>query len=77
MSDQTTDGGRHGGQVPRAAVVKTELKEEALGLAGVGLLLGIGVLAYMRANKKEGWIRNAGAALGESEAELEPAEGYP
>jgi amino acid transporter len=41
---------------------------------GVWLLLGILVLLYMRARHREQWIRNAGAALGESEADLEAAE---
>jgi hypothetical protein len=44
---------------------------------GLWLLLGVLVLLYMRARGREGWIRNAGAALGESEAELEEAAAPP
>src|SRR6266536_3987811 len=44
---------------------------------GVWLLLGVGVLVYYRANGREDWVRRAGAALGESEAELERTVGYP
>lgn len=44
---------------------------------GVWLLLGIGVLVYYRAIGREDWVRRAGAALGESEAELEKTVGYP
>src|SRR6266511_3880129 len=44
---------------------------------GVWLLLGVGVLAYYRARGREDWVRRAGAALGESEAELERTVGYP
>jgi amino acid transporter len=44
---------------------------------GLWLLLGILVLLYMRARGREGWIRNAGAALGESDAELEEAATRP
>jgi amino acid transporter len=40
---------------------------------GAWLLLGILVLLYMRAQGRDEWINNAGAALGESEAELERA----
>ncbi len=42
---------------------------------GLWLLLGIGVLLYYYAQKREEWIRNAGAALGESEADLAKAVG--
>lgn len=44
---------------------------------GVWLLLGIGVLVYYRAIGREDWGRRPGAALGESEAELEQTVGYP
>jgi len=44
---------------------------------GVWLLLGIGVLVYYRVKGREDWVRRAGAALGESEAELERTVGYP
>jgi len=44
---------------------------------GAWLLAGIGVLLYYRVNGREAWIRRAGAALGESEAELERTVGYP
>jgi len=37
---------------------------------GVWLLVGLGVLLYYFSQKREDWIRNAGAALGESEADL-------
>lgn len=46
-------------------------------VAGVWLLLGIGVLLYYRAQGREDWVRNAGAALGESEEELERAVASP
>ena len=42
---------------------------------GVWLLLGIGVLLYYRAKGHEEWIGRAGAACGESEAELERTVG--
>jgi amino acid transporter len=44
---------------------------------GAWLLVGIGVLVYYRAKGREDWVRRAGAALGESEAELERTVGYP
>jgi amino acid transporter len=40
---------------------------------GIWLLLGIGVLLYYWSQKRQDWIKNAGAALGESEAELAAA----
>jgi amino acid transporter len=44
---------------------------------GAWLLIGIGVLVWYRARRREDWVRRAGAALGESEAELERTVGYP
>jgi amino acid transporter len=44
---------------------------------GVWLLFGIGLLWYYRAQGREDWVRNAGAAFGEGEAELERTVGYP
>ena len=44
---------------------------------GIWLLLGLGVLAWYRSRGREDWIRTAGAALGEGEAELERTVGYP
>jgi amino acid transporter len=44
---------------------------------GAWLLVGIGVLVWYRARGREDWIGRAGAALGESEAELERTVGYP
>ena len=41
---------------------------------GVWLLVGIGVLFYYYSQKREDWIRNAGAALGESDEELAAAK---
>ena len=40
---------------------------------GLWLLIGVGVLLYYYSRKREDWVRNAGAALGESEAELAKA----
>jgi amino acid transporter len=44
---------------------------------GVWLVLGLLVLVYYRAQGREQWIRNAGAALGESEEEYERVVGGP
>jgi amino acid transporter len=44
---------------------------------GLWLLLGIGVLLYMRGRGREDWIRTAGASLGEGEVEMERTVGYP
>jgi amino acid transporter len=40
---------------------------------GIWLLVGIAVLLYYYVQKREDWVRNAGAALGESEADLAKA----
>ena len=42
---------------------------------GIWLVLGVLVLLYYRSQKREDWIKNAGAALGESDAELAAAKG--
>jgi amino acid transporter len=42
---------------------------------GAWLLIGIGLLFYYRSQKREDWVRNAGAALGETEVELQRAVG--
>jgi amino acid transporter len=42
---------------------------------GVWLLLGVLVLVYYHTQKRDEWLRNAGAALGESEADLAKAQG--
>ena len=44
---------------------------------GVWLLLGIGALIFYRSQRREDWLRNAGAALGESEDEYEKVVGGP
>ena len=44
---------------------------------GVWLLLGILVLVYYTATKREGWLKTAGAALGESEDDLAMARVTP
>jgi amino acid transporter len=41
---------------------------------GAWLLVGILVLVYYNMQKRQDWIRNAGAALGESDAELAAAK---
>ena len=41
------------------------------------LVLGVLILLYYRAQGREDWVRNAGAAFGEGEAELERTVGYP
>lgn len=44
---------------------------------GVWLLIGIGLLVYYAASKRESWLKIAGAALGESEDDLAMAKVMP